>query len=387
MVWIFWIFFFILLLHYVLFPLGVMMASFLWGKNAEQDLNQNKNTTQNQELSVSLIIAAYNEEAVIKQKIENCLNLNYPRKHVEIIVVSDGSKDATHEIAKSFASQGIIALYQPERQGKTAALNRAMSCAKGEIAIFSDANSFFESNAVKNLLNSFSDKTVGGVSGRKSIIRKEERAASKGDSSFWAFESRLKTYESRLGSIPTGDGEIFAIRRSLYKPVPESIINDDTAITFDIVKQGYRVVYEPRAVTWEEASLSLKDDFNVKARMVCGGYQIIFAHMNFIFSHKSWFAAQFILHKILRYVMPIVLIVFFITNLFLREGIYLTALWFQCVGYGAAAIGAGLKIAGKSPGIFYFPLYYCTVNTAALLGLVFFISKQKGTTIWKRAIR
>jgi poly-beta-1,6-N-acetyl-D-glucosamine synthase len=336
---------------------------------------------------VTLIIAAYNEENVIEEKIKNSFQLDYPKDKLEIIIVSDGSSDHTPEIVNGYKDRGIASLFHPERRGKTAALNRAVSESHGEVVVFSDANSMYDSNAIKLLVRNFNDPSVGGVCGRKSIIKTSDRESSRGDSLFWNCESAIKIRQSLIGSITTGDGEIFAIRRVLYSQIPENVINDDTAITFNIISKGHRVVYEPEAVSREEASIVLKDDFNVKARMVSGGYQMISMYANMLLPPKNFFALQFLSHKVPRYSMGLLLVGLFVSNLFLENYFYRLFLYLQLLFYFSASCGYFLRKLGLSFGLLYFPLYYCTMNIAASFGLYYFLKGKTGVSIWKKAKR
>ena len=204
---------------------------------------------------------------------------------------------------------------------------------------------------------------------------------------FWKYESYIKQCQSRIGSITTGDGEIFAIRKSLYQDIPEEIINDDTAITFLIIKQGYRVIYEPRAISYEEASLSLKDDFNVKARMVSGGFQTLIKFPGLLFPPVTFFAVQFISHKVLRWTMFAWLFFIFISNLRLTGSFYTIFQILQVSFYLLAIFGWYLNMVDKKIIVFYLPYYYCLMNLAAARGFWFFLSGKSGVSIWKKASR
>ena len=373
---IFWFLFFLIVFHYVIFPIITIIMSLIFRKPIKiQEIYP----------TVSLIVAAYNEERVIKKKIENCLALDYPIDQLEIIVISDGSTDNTPKIVDNY--KAIKGLHQPERQGKTAALNRAVEKATGKIIVFSDANSMYEPKAIKFLCRNFHDSSVGAVCGRKSIVKNLERESSRGDTMFWNFESTIKVLQSKIGSITTGDGEIFAIRRHLYEKVPEEIINDDTAITFDIIRKGYRVIYEPEAISKEEASIVLEDDFNVKARMVSGGYQTLAYYSSMLFPPKNYFAFQFIAHKVLRWCMPLLLILLFIANIFILKGFYLLFFCLQLLFYLLAGYAYYEKSKNHNISILYVPLYYCSMNLAALYGFYYFLRRDKVINIWKKAER
>ncbi len=378
---IFFILFVLIITHYIGFGLFVLVAATLVGKKHKSNLERLP--------SVSFIVAAYNEEKVIREKIENDLLLDYPKDKIELIIVSDGSNDKTAEIANSYAHKGVVSLHKPERAGKTAALNRAIAQAKNEILVFSDANSMFQKDAIKKLVAHFADESIGGVCGQKTVLTNKERKASLGDNLYWKYESRLKQAESHLGSIPTADGEIFAMRKALYKEVDAKIINDDQVITLNILKQGKRVIYEKNAISYEEASISLKDDFNVKARMVYGGIQIMSLFKEELNPFKSWFGLQFFFHKTLRYFMWLLLILIFVSNLIIVNQHLFYKIFFslQVAFYLLAIFGEILGKLGKVPTLFYIPNYYCTVNIAAFKGYLFFRKQRKGVDVWKKAKR
>ncbi len=390
---IFWSLVVVILTHYLLFPIAIWLFS-LFRPVAHP-------CPCAEDPKISLIIAAYNEAAVINAKLENCLALEYPPDNLEIIVVADGSTDKTVNLVKAFDSNGIRlhCLYSRDRQGKAAALNRAVSIASGEWLVFSDANSFFSFDALKKLSVWFGDPKIGGVTGRKAILEQRDRESSRGDRLFWDVEARLKTAESRLGSIPTGDGEIFAVRRRAFKVLDSDMINDDTAITLDLIQQGLRVIYEPRALSEEKASISLEDDFRVKARMVLGGFQIMGRYRKFLFPPRTGFAIQFLVHKTLRHLMPVFLLLLLMASIPLafrgELAFYRGFLLLQSIFYLLAVVGfltrryvGNANHASKMvERILYLPVYYCYMNLAALKGLFYFLSGTNGVAIWRKAVR
>ena len=380
MIYLFWTFSFLIIFHYLFFGLTVLILSKLFGK---------KHLIKEDTPSISFIIAAYNEEKVIVEKLKNDLELDYPKNKLEIIVVSDGSNDKTPSLVEGFKDRGVRSLHRPERQGKIAALNRAVESAQNEILVFSDANSMFRKDALKKLVRHFSDPSVGGVCGQKAIFHNDERKASLGDSLYWKYESSLKQAESFLGSIPTADGEIFSMRKKHYRAIDSKIINDDTAITLNLISQGLRVIYDKEAITEEEASLNLKDDFNVKSRMVYGGIQILKIYRRELNPFASWFGFQFFFHKTLRYFMWFLLLGVFITNLAVLGDHLFYRVFFllQVLFYCFSAIGYLIDKRGKVPTLFYLPYYYCNVNLAAFKGFLFFLKQQSLVDIWTKAQR
>jgi cellulose synthase/poly-beta-1,6-N-acetylglucosamine synthase-like glycosyltransferase len=373
---------FLLVYHYVLYPAGVIGLSYVTrsrgiaGEVAAPSFWP----------KVTLLIAAFNEERVIAAKLQNCFDLDY-QGEIEIMVVSDGSTDRTPEIASGFANRGVISMHEAARRGKTAALNRGVAAASGEIVVFSDANNDFNADSIRELVKHFRDLSVGGVCGVKRIRDAEQRESSVGDSMYWRYESAIKLAEGRLGCITNADGEIFAMRKSLYKSIDEGVINDDAEITFDIVRQGYRILYEPAATSTEYASIHIKDDFYVKVRMVAGGYQTMVRYASMLFPPRTWFTFAYFSHKVLRYLAPVLLVIAFVTSAGLSfEPLFLALFLAQVVFYMVAGYGyAKIRHGSLSP-VVYVPFYFSAMNLAALVGFWRFISGRQGTN-WRKAER
>lgn len=337
---------------------------------------------------VALIIAAYNEQVVIERKLRNSLALRYPGQ-LEIIVVSDGSSDATAQIVGMFAEHGVRSLHSPERKGKVAALNRGVAATTADILVFSDANNDFSEDALVHLVAPMADPSVGGVCGMKQIRSGEDRDSSTGDGLYWKYESAIKAAESAIDSITNADGEIFAVRRSLWKPIAPHIINDDAQITIDITRQGQRVLYERNAVSTESASILIADDFYVKVRMVAGGVQTIADNWKYLIPPRNWFTFSFFSHKVLRYLMPIFLIGTFTLTAALSAGggpFFSAFLVLQLLFYAMAGAGWWMLRHGKRPMPLYVPFYFCAMNTAALMGLIRHFRRTQGVN-WRKAQR
>jgi cellulose synthase/poly-beta-1,6-N-acetylglucosamine synthase-like glycosyltransferase len=333
-----------------------------------------------------MIIAAYNEELVIAERIRNAFSLDYPRDLLEIIVAADGSSDRTVEIAGQFSPQGVKVLHQRERRGKTAALNRAVTQARGDILLFVDANTTNSPQALRALVRHFHDPEVGGVSGRKAIRPGPGRFAARGEGLFWRYESRLKKLESDIGSIVTADGEMFAVRRDLFRPIPGDIIHDDMALTLDLIRQGYRVLYEPEAISFEEASKRVVDEFYIKTRMAAGGFQILWKFRGLFLPPRSGFAILFLSHKGLRWLSPLWMTLVFASNLFLTGLPYRVTLATQVAFYVLASWGLLHARRGKSSSVLSLPFYFCLTHVALLNGLRRFLVGTHGPA-WHKAER
>ncbi len=338
--------------------------------------------------SITLLIAAYNEERVIAAKIENTLALDYPAGRMQVMVVSDGSSDATARIVDGYAGRGVISLHRPERRGKTAALNRGVAAARSDLIVFSDANNPFDRDALRQLARHFLDPEVGGVCGRKAILETAGRESSAGDSLYWRYESTIKKAESDLWTITNADGEIFAIRRALYRPVAEHLINDDAAITLDILDADYRVLYEPAAISREEASLRIEDDFVVKVRMVSGGFQTLTNTGTRLWLPHDLIGLAFFSHKVLRWLMPWLLVICLTTSTALasRHAWIAGFALLQWMFYAFAGLGWWLRRRQPMAAVLYFPFYFSTMNAAAAFGLIRFLNRGQ-TTLWRKAER
>ncbi len=353
---------------------------------------------------VTLLIAAYNEELVIESKIRNSLSLEYPPGKLQILVVTDGSADQTPEIVKKFGKEGVELLHNPERRGKMAAINRAMPHARGEIIVFSDANNYYQPDTLINLTAPFGDDKVGAVSGSKVIDRGDGNlGASEG--LYWKYESFIKKQESRLGSCTSVAGEIFALRKELYIPPPNNIINDDFYIGMQAIRQGYRLVYVPEARSFERVSPSARDEIIRRTRINAGRYQAI-SLASQVLPRSPLLVWQIISHKFMRPLVPFFMIAAALFNLLLivfpfsakgifARGFYLSpplaqiVLLLQALFYMLAWIGGRLanqKETSRLARLLYLPSFLTNSNFAALKGFFQFL-RGKQSHIWERAQR
>jgi len=377
---IFVLFCFLIIYNHFGYPLGIWLVSRLIKNNYIEYADGFIPT-------VSFIIAAYNEELVIENKIINTLNIDYPRDKLEIIVVSDGSNDETESIVKRFSGKSVISLHSQERRGKSAALNRAVENSSGEIIIFSDANNDFNKDSIKKLIRNFTADSIGAVSGAKRIYSNNKRQSSAGDGMYWKYESFIKLCESKIGSITGLDGEIMAIRRELFDPIDQSYINDDAAITFNVISKGKRVIYDVDAQAYEEASLSISDDINVKIRMTAGGYQSIFSGDLLKCLNNPLFIFEFISHKVLRWLTPYLMLSIFVLSLLLHDNNYvLLLIIFQIIFYALAVAGWLIKDKSDIKSYLYIPMYFCVMNTAMLIGSIRYFTSNSSVN-WVKAKR
>ncbi len=382
----------VLVYHYLGYPL--LMA--VWARVRPRPTPDGAYTPR-----VSLIIAAYNEAAVIGEKIANSLQLDYPADRLEIIVVTDGSTDETPNIVARYvaASDPVKLLHEPARRGKSAAINRAATHASGDVLLFSDANALYDAATVRLLARHFADPSVGGVSGKKGI-QKSGAGLSESTGAYWRYESAIKRWESQTGATVAVVGEMMAVRRSLFVPIPGHMINDDAYLATDLLRRGHRVLYEPEAGCWETAALSTHDEVIRRRRINAGRYQLLFQPGLWPW-HNPVALFQLVSHKFLRLLLPFFMIAALVGNLLalLRDGVgereqgrerpfrlMQVTFWGQVAFYGLAVWGwlaERQQQRRKLPAIAY---YVVSGNLSALQGFVRFIRGQQ-TVLWEKARR
>jgi cellulose synthase/poly-beta-1,6-N-acetylglucosamine synthase-like glycosyltransferase len=341
-----------------------------------------------------MLIAAYNEETEIADKLAAVLALEYPRELLQIIVAADGSTDRTAEIAKSFSDRGVELVHQPERQGKMAAITRAIARANGEIVIFSDANNRFDPTAIEFLVAPFTAERVGVTVGYKMVTGPSGLGHSEG--AYWRYESHIRQMETRLGCTVGVNGEICAIRRDLFRPAPERTINDDQWMAQMVIRNGHDVIFCPDAISRETVSTSAAAEKERRSRMVAGQYQLFARAHRQIPWRRPLVTWMLISHKLLRPLVP-----FGMIGAAVAAGAAvlaapvdaglsglgppwgLSALGAQAVFYGAAFLGTKLERLGR---IAYVPRFLVDSNIAALRGLWRHLRGSQ-TTLWERVER
>lgn len=265
----------------------------------------------------SLLISAYNEEDIIEEKILNSLSLNYPKALLEIIVVSDGSDDRTNTIAKKYEDQGLILKYFEGRIGKTACLNRVVPFTKGDIVVFSDANSKYDKDAVRNLVAPFVDNKIGFVSGYTKYFSREDDESSVPIGIYSKIEKITKKLESKIGSCVGADGAIFAIRKYLYKPLQDVDIND-FVIPLNIIRQGFKGILEEKAFCVEKTAGNSKREFKRQMRITNRTIRAIFNNLDLLNPFKyGFFSFELLSHKISKFITPFFMLILFLSNLVL----------------------------------------------------------------------
>ena len=324
--------------------------------------------------TVSLIIAAHNEEAVLRAKLENALAMDYPAERLDILVVSDASTDGTDRIAAEFAERGVRLHRQEVRGGKTEAQNAGVRLARGQFLAFSDANSMYASSALKRLLTPFADERIGCVCGELQYVNPDEQGAGKGEGLYWRYEQFLKRRESLLSSTLGANGAIYALRRELFVELRGDIISDFVA-PLGAWRRGFRIAYEPKAVATEYSSARFGDEFRRRRRIVSRSLYGLWTEAGVLnpFAH-FFFAFQMFSHKLLRWLVPVWLLVVLAVNIPLAASEYYGILLaLQGAFYGLAALGLLLPERLGRCWLFYVPAYFTATNLGTLLGLLSFL--------------
>jgi len=319
--------------------------------------------------SVTMVLAAHNEAANIGPKLENVLALDYPSERMNVVVASDGSNDGTDEIVRRCEGPRVR-LLSLNRCGKAAALNAAAAAARGEILVFSDANSMYVPDALRALVRPFADPLVGGVAGdQRYVAEGRGDAITSGEQSYWNLDRMLKTAESRAGNVISATGAIYAVRRSLFRPVPDGV-TDDFFTSTGVISQGYRLVFAPDAVAFEPVAATAELEFGRKVRVITRGLRGVLVRRDLLDPRNhGFYAVQLLSHKLLRRMMVFPLAVAGATSpLLWRHGrIYRVATLLQggLYGFGAAGILLARKPLGRRKP-FVLPAFFCFVNLAAL---------------------
>lgn len=336
---------------------------------------------------VSVIISAHNEEKVIRERIVNLLSLDYDQEKIQIIIGSDGSIDKTNEIVREYEQQGVELFAFEENRGKVNVLNDCVHKVKYDILVLSDANSMFKEDALKKLVAPFQDNSVGCSQGELVYVSLDGSRTEELEGIYWKFEKLLKNLEGRRGCALGANGAIYAIRRELFKPLPEDTIVDDFLIPMRILEKGFKCVYVPQAHASEQAGKHIIQEKKRRVRIGEGNFQNLMHLRSMLNPLKGFSAFCFISHKVLRWFVPVFLIITFISNIFLLHlPFYRVVFNLQCAFYLFAIIGQTLSWSGKQVKLFSICYYFVSMNLALFIGMIRFLTRSQKAT-WERTER
>lgn len=385
---IFWFCLFLVFYTYIgygiLLWLLVQIKRLLKGKPQKREL-----PADDQLPDVTLMICAYNEQDIVDFKMENTHQITYPKLHV--VWVTDGSNDSTNDLLAKYHDVEVI--YSPERRGKTAALNHGLSTVKDELIVMTDANTMLNPEAIHEIVRCFMDPQVACVAGEKRVAaRHEGQAAAEGEGLYWKYESTLKRLDGEFYSAMGAAGELCAIHRSLYEPMPENALLDDFVMSLRMVDKGYKIAYTSDAYAMEYGSADLAEESKRKRRIAAGGLQSIWWLKDMMNPfHQPLVAFQFVSHRVLRWsITPIALLLLIPLNVILvllKAGTIYNWIWIlQIIFYLAAFAGYLLEKNGKKNKILYVPYYFLFMNLNVFRGMAY-LKSHKSSGAWEKAKR
>jgi poly-beta-1,6-N-acetyl-D-glucosamine synthase len=388
----FWLLLFIVFYSYVGY--GILLGLLVKSKKKKSQSEQSP--PQYNEPDVTFLVAAYNEEQWIEDKIRNSLALDYPKDKIHFFFVTDGSNDSTADRIVNFNNtEGyhIELFHQPERRGKIAAVERVMPFVKSPIVVFTDANTDINADAIKKIVRHYADPKVGAVAGEKRVEMSGE-ASGAGEGIYWKYESTLKKWDSELYSAVGAAGELFSLRTELYQPVEKDTLIEDFVMTMRIAEKGYKIVYESEAYAVEGHSANVKEELKRKIRISAGGLQAVWRLRSLLNPFKYGILTfQYISHRVLRWTLaPLALPLIFILNwlLILRGGtwtnLYAVIFWAQVVFYLSALLGWVFEQFKVKVKAFYVPYYFCMMNYSVYRGFGRLILGRQ-SVVWEKAKR
>ncbi len=371
------LFFSIVIYSYLIYPLVIWIISYFNKPTKSTDLKQ----------SVSILLSVYNEEAVIWERVKNISEQEFDFRCLELLIGSDGSKDKTIKILNELQSKyDWIKVYSfSQRRGKALVLNDLVEKSKNEILIFTDANSHFQKDSIKKLVEKFSDNSIGGVSGRLVLeeFQKKDRSSNE-EKRYWEYETKIKKAEGKCGCLIGANGGIYAIMRNLYLNFPlNKPLTDDLYLTISILKQGKKFCYASDAIAYENIAPTIKDEFYRKVRFSATNF-LTLKHFGFLLNGANALANYcYLSHKVLRWFIPFIIILLPILNIIIlpQFGFFEVTIIIQTVFLLLAIIGFLLSQFNIRLIIFSIPFFFLLTNFAIVLGFINFL-RGKHSGIW-----
>ncbi len=380
----FWLSFGLVFYSYMIYPL---LLSLLASDSTRYEIDRSKDFADTDLPTVAVIIAAYNEESEIINRLENLKNIDYPKDKCVIYIGSDGSTDDTNKLIDAYDCDNLKFIQFDNRRGKASVLNDLCQLAKESILVFSDANTMFEKSAIKKLVSNFSQDNVGGVCGDLMLLSNAN--SSNQDGLYWMYEKYIKSKESQVNGLLGANGAIYAIKRELYIPIEKNTIIDDFIVAMNIVLQNYNIIYEPEAVAKEYVPDNLSQEFKRRVRIGVGNYQAFFRLPQLLNPfYKSMYFFTYVSHKVLRWFTPHFMLIGFVVNLFLLDGsmFYKFTFFSQVLLYLLTLAAVTKGLVDNFPNIVKLLIYFVVMNTAFLVGFIKYLKKNINPA-WERTAR
>jgi poly-beta-1,6-N-acetyl-D-glucosamine synthase len=379
----FWIFTLLILHTYVFYCLILLLLSAVMPKKRKQG--------RVPAARVSFVIAAYNEEKVIEAKLKNCLSLKYPKGKLEFVIGSDHSTDDTDDIVRRYAKKHRqIRLFSlGKREGKAGVINKIVPVTRGEILVFSDANTMYHADSIGRMVAHFADPEVGGVCGKLNLVNPNSNAGGQGETLYWSYENKIKSLEGRIRTVFGATGGIYAIRRRLFRALAKhrTNVSDDFLIPLRVVASGYDVVYDDKATAVEYASSSMEDEFRRKVRIGTANVFAVKEMRPLLGPQNGFIAFGLWSHKMIRWSVPFLMILLAVVCGFLSShSFYRAFLILQMLFYASAFLGWLAERKGVRFKPFLLCYYFVSINLGLLVGY-FRYATREAKPVWDRLER
>jgi cellulose synthase/poly-beta-1,6-N-acetylglucosamine synthase-like glycosyltransferase len=339
---------------------------------------------------VAVLVAAFNEEQHIAERITNLLKQDYPAERLHIYIGSDASSDRTGDIVRSMAHPRLTFVDFTTRRGKASVINDLAAMATQEILAFTDANTMFLPDAVQKLVRHFGRSEVACVCGELRLVKADAdplKANDNQDHIYWRYERLLKFFESRIGGLLGANGGVYALRRELYRAIPADTIVDDFWISMQVVEDGQRCVYDPEAVALETIPERISDEFRRRVRIGLGNYQAFKRFAKLLSPLRGTVAFTFFSHKVLRWLVPHCMLIAFVCNLLLvTQSFYAALMVGQLLFYGGAWYAWRRSLTGAAPKALRLPLFFVSMNLGLWMGFWRYITGG-ASGVWARSAR
>jgi len=376
------------ILFYCYLGYGILLVAF---NTLKRLFYPSRKSVELELLPVTLIVAVYNEQCILREKIKNTLQIDYPSHLLQVIFITDGSTDGSSEMVSQFPF--ITLLHQSHREGKSAAIKRAMRYVQTPVVVFSDANAMLNAGCIKAIVRHYSDPTVGGVAGEKTIVSNSRNSVlGEAEGMYWKYESFMKQQDSNFNTVVGAAGELFSVRTELFDLDENNLILDDFVISMRVCLEGYKIKYEPRAYATEYPSASLLDEEKRKIRIAAGAFQATeYFSQRLRFFRYPLLSFQYFSRRLLRWIAcPVLIAVVFFINVWLvadHQGmIFNSVLLVQILFYSLALLGRFFILAGLRVGILNIPFYFFFMNACLVKG--FFQYRQgRQTVMWEKSVR
>ena len=377
---VFWVSLGMIVYTYFLYPLALQVIVSLrgWCQDVALDFSPGDDDSLSQ---VTMVISAYNEEVMLPDKIKNCQEIDYPADKISFVIGSDGLNDASWKILAGVTDNRFRMFHSRIRRSKVQMVNYLMKQVSGDISVFSDANTMYRPDAVRQLVQRFDREEVGAVIGKlDQMALADDASVCRTESLYWRYGNWLKEMESRLGAVSSINGGIFAIRRDLYEEIPSQAITKDQVLGMNIMVRGYRCLVADQARATESVS-SFGGELRRQIRISAGNFQSVFLVPGILNPLRGWVNFAFVSHKLIRGLVPFYLLAVLLSNIFLAGSWpYGSALMLQTMFYASGLLGALFPVGWK---ILAIPKYFLARNVAILIGFGRFLGRRHVT--WTKA--